>query len=163
ATPTITPTSTPTFTPTVTPTGFRVYVATTLDCPTKVNNLPVCNVSVIDTASNSVIRTIKVGEYPWAVAVRPGGGGVAYVTNYAASNEPATVSVINTAPDTVTATQAEVPQSYGLRGVGFSQDGAYAFVTNDITNSLHMVNTATNTTLFTHGSILAPYSVAVLA
>jgi len=50
------------------------------------------NVSVIDTASNTVITTVAVGILPTGVAVNPAGTRV-YVTNYSAN----TVSVLDTA------------------------------------------------------------------
>jgi YVTN family beta-propeller protein len=50
------------------------------------------NVSVIDTATNTVVATVPVGNAPTAVAVTPD-GTKAYVTNYGS----ASVSVIKTA------------------------------------------------------------------
>src|SRR5574337_284691 len=57
------------------------------------------NVSVIDTATNTVTATVNVGDNPRGVAVNPAGTKV-YVTNYGSNN----VSVIDTATNTVTAT-----------------------------------------------------------
>jgi YVTN family beta-propeller protein len=57
------------------------------------------NVSVIDTATNTVIATITVGTAPFAVAVSPDGGTV-YVANIDSDN----VSVIDTATNKVIAT-----------------------------------------------------------
>ena len=57
------------------------------------------NVSVINTATNTVTATVTVGTNPLGVAVSPDGTR-AYVTNFGAN----TVSVINTATNTVTAT-----------------------------------------------------------
>jgi YVTN family beta-propeller protein len=56
------------------------------------------SVSVIDTASNTVVATIPVGAFPEGVAITPDGTR-AYVTN-----ESNTVSVIDTATNTVVAT-----------------------------------------------------------
>ena len=53
-------------------------------------------VSVINTATNTVIGLISVGNYPLGIAITPDGAR-AYVTN-AGDN---TVSVINTATNTV--------------------------------------------------------------
>ena len=66
---------------TITPDGTKAYVTTIFD-----------NVSVIDTATNTLSTTIGVGNSPLGVAVTPD-GTKAYVTNY----DDATVSVINTA------------------------------------------------------------------
>jgi YVTN family beta-propeller protein len=56
-------------------------------------------VSVIDTASNTVTATVRVGTNPFAVAITPDGIR-AYVTNFGDN----TVSVIDTPSNTVTAT-----------------------------------------------------------
>jgi YVTN family beta-propeller protein len=57
------------------------------------------NVSVIDTAANTVVATVPVGSLPSGVAVTPDGKH-AYVTNQSSN----TVSVIDTATNTVVAT-----------------------------------------------------------
>ena len=57
------------------------------------------NVSVIDTATNEVISTVKVGIFSHGIAVDPDGKKV-YVTNLLNSY----VSVIDTATNTVIAT-----------------------------------------------------------
>ena len=57
------------------------------------------NVSVIDTASNTVTATVAVGSGPEGVAITPD-GAFAYVTN----GNSGTVSVIDTASNAVTAT-----------------------------------------------------------
>jgi YVTN family beta-propeller protein len=54
---------------------------------------------VIDTASNTVVATIPVGQIPQGVAITPDGTR-AYVTNGVDN----TVSVIDTASNTVVAT-----------------------------------------------------------
>ena len=56
------------------------------------------SVSVIDTATNTVIATVAVGFNPWGVAVHPDGSRV-YVAKYSQ-----TVSVIDTATNTVVGT-----------------------------------------------------------
>jgi YVTN family beta-propeller protein len=57
------------------------------------------SVSVIDTASNTVVATVGVGMNPFGVAITPDGTR-AYVTNANSSS----VSVIDTASNTVVAT-----------------------------------------------------------
>ena len=57
------------------------------------------NVSVIATATNTVVATVPVGAGPFGVAVNPN-GAFAYVVNSFANN----VSVIATATNTVVAT-----------------------------------------------------------
>lgn len=57
------------------------------------------SVSVIDTATNTVVATVGVGLVPYRVAVNPAGTRV-YVTNNGGNN----VSVIDTSSNTVVAT-----------------------------------------------------------
>jgi YVTN family beta-propeller protein len=57
------------------------------------------NVSVINTVTNMVTATVKVGNFPLGVAVDPDGSKV-----YVANAGDATVSVIDTATNTVTTT-----------------------------------------------------------
>ena len=64
-----------------------------------VTNFSSSNVSVINTASNTVVATVPVGAGPEGVAVTPDGASV-YVVNTNANS----VSVISTATNTVTAT-----------------------------------------------------------
>ena len=85
----------------VTPDGKRVYVAILDDN----------NVSVIDTASNTVVATVPVGTNLQGVAVTPDGKHV-YVTN---ANSLGTVSVIDTATNTVEATTLAVGVSRNNR------------------------------------------------
>jgi YVTN family beta-propeller protein len=74
----------------ITPDGTRAYV--TISFP---NNF----VSVIDTATNTVVATIPVGVAPNGIAITPDGTR-AYVTD----NGSDTVSVIDTTNNTVIAT-----------------------------------------------------------
>jgi YVTN family beta-propeller protein len=74
----------------VSPNGSKVYVG----------NQNSNDVSVIDTATNTVVATIPVGSFPAGIAVTPDGSKV-YVANNVGSN---TVSVIDTATNTVSAT-----------------------------------------------------------
>jgi YVTN family beta-propeller protein len=73
----------------ITPNGKSVYV-TRQDSD---------NVSVIDTASNTVVTTVAVGTAPSGAAITPDGAHL-YVSNQASNN----LSVIDTASNTVTAT-----------------------------------------------------------
>ena len=70
----------------VTPDGSKVYVP----------NYGSDTVSVIDTATNTVITTIPVGATPWGVAVTPDGSRV-----YVANSGDNAVSVIDTISNTV--------------------------------------------------------------
>src|SRR5438270_468762 len=77
-------------------------------------------VSVIDTATNTVVATVPVGVTPGGVAITPN-GAFAYVTNENSS----TVSVISTATNTVVAT---VPVGVFPRGVAVTPNGSFAYV-----------------------------------
>jgi YVTN family beta-propeller protein len=106
-------------------------------------NVPNANtVSVINTATNTVVATIPVGVSPSGVAVTPDGTR-AYVTNAgSAAPNSANVSVINTATNTVVAT---IPVGTQPTGVVFTPDGTRAYVTNFVNNTVSVINTATNT------------------
>ena len=96
-------------------------------------------VSVIDTATNTVVATVAVGSQPLGVAVTPNGAHV-YVTNHSSS----TVSVIDTATNTVVAT---VPVGSFPRGVAVTPDGKHVYVANPDYGygTLSVIDTATNT------------------
>jgi YVTN family beta-propeller protein/autotransporter-associated beta strand protein len=98
-------------------------------------------VSVINTATNTVVATIPVGSFPLLVAVSPDGTRV-YVANPGSD----TVSVINTATNTVFAT---IPAGNQPVGVGVTPDGARVYVTNRNVNTVSVINTATNTVFAT--------------
>jgi YVTN family beta-propeller protein/uncharacterized repeat protein (TIGR03803 family) len=99
------------------------------------------NVSVIDTATNTVTATIPVGvgTNPAGVAVSPDGSKV-YVANTHSNN----VSVIATATNTVTATIVVGADPLGVAG---TPDGSKVYVanTNSGGNSVSVLATATNT------------------
>ena len=92
-------------------------------------------VSVIDTATNTVIKTITVGSNPQDVAVSPDGTR-AYVTD-----TDGTVSVVNTATGSNVVTPITVDGT--PVGVVVSPDGKHAYVTDG--GGLSVIDTATNT------------------
>jgi gliding motility-associated-like protein len=92
----------------ISPDGSRLYVTDSGDQSTSV--LAPGKVSVINTLTNTVITTIPVDTYPIGISVTPDGSEV-YVANdfgkappETATTLPGTVSVINTANNTVKAT-----------------------------------------------------------
>lgn len=138
---------------------------------------PPCTVAVIDLSSNTVTNTITVGHAPFSVAVASS-GGFAYVTN----RDDDTVSLINTATDTViedlevgetpegifvgfgeiyiTNDKSEsvtvyreidfqelatIPTGGGPLSVAVSPDGKTAIVGNDSDGSTTIINTGVNT------------------
>src|SRR5205814_8899225 len=95
-------------------------------------------VSVMYTYTNAVIATIGIGGAPVGVAITPDGSRA-----YVANNSIASVSVIDTATNTVIATVAQAQPV----GVAITPDGSRAYVSNNSTaaGSVSVIDTATNT------------------
>ena len=100
-------------------------------------------VSVLDTASNTIVKQIDVGLHPTGMALSPGGDRV-YVTN--ANSD--TVSVIDTATDAVVKTLSvgeDGREGTPLLGgspnaVAASADGRTLFVANGAQNAVAVVD-----------------------
>jgi YVTN family beta-propeller protein/VCBS repeat-containing protein len=114
-------------------------------------------VSVIDTATHTIIDAdsatpavdpIPVGGSPTWVAFSPD-GSFAYVPNYGSG----TVSVIDTATHTIIDADPVAPGGdpiavgSGPYGVAFSPDGSVAYVTNAISDTVSVIDTATHTVI----------------
>ena len=127
----------------VTPDGRHGYVT----------NYNSNDVSVIDTASNTVTATIPVGDHPQAAAVTPDGHH-AYVTNSVSNN----VSVIDTATNTVTAT---IPVGPNPGEVAVAPDGRHVYIPNYGSDSVSVIDTASNTVTPTIPVGTGPWEVAV--
>jgi YVTN family beta-propeller protein len=112
-------------------------------------------VSVIATASNTVVATIPVGNVPDGVAVTPD-GTQAYVTNELDD----TASVIATASNTVVATIPAGSGPDGPKGVAVTPNGAYVYVASGETTVL-VIATASNTVVATISVGNGPVAVAV--
>jgi YVTN family beta-propeller protein len=91
-------------------------------------------VSIIDTATHSVIATVPVGLGPAAVAVTPN-GRFAYVANQRS------ISVISAASNTVVAT---VPLESSPSAIAMNPNGASVYVTS-ASSGIFVIDTATNT------------------
>ncbi|MCH7883579.1 YncE family protein, partial [Patescibacteria group bacterium] len=117
----------------VTPDGSRIYVT---DRATPI-------VSVIDTATNRIVKTIAVGIGPGGIAITPDGRHV-YVTNRMAN----TVSVINTAANDVIAT-IFIGSGNSPTGVAITPDGERIYVTNSGSASVSVIDRITNTIIDT--------------
>jgi YVTN family beta-propeller protein len=100
-----------------------------------------------------VTATVTVGNYPVGVAVHPDGSTV-YVTNSEISN---TVSVIDTATNTVTATVSVGSYPWG---VAVNPSGSTVYVTNSY-STVSVIDTATNTVTATVPVGSDPRGVAV--
>jgi YVTN family beta-propeller protein len=127
----------------ITPDGKYAYVSNSGNFANPGNT-----VSVIATASNTVVATVRVGTTPTGIAITPDGMH-AYVANEAGND---IVSVIDTASNTVTAT---IPHSEFCTSiycfpnwVAIAPDGKHAYVEN-IGNGNHgsgvvVIDTASN-------------------
>ncbi|OLE77460.1 hypothetical protein AUG19_00430 [archaeon 13_1_20CM_2_54_9] len=101
---------------------------------------------MISTAANTVVATVPVvsGSYnsaPYAIAITPN-GAFAYTANAAAS----TVSVIDTATNTVITTVGVGSTPYG---VTITPDGKFAYVGNEYSSTVSVIDTSTNTVVDT--------------
>ena len=105
-------------------------------------NAASATVSVIATATNTIIATIPVGRDPIGVAVSRD-GSKAYVAD---DLIPGTVSVIDTATNTVTAT---IPVGGGPVSAAVSPDGSKVYVANTFSSSVSVIDTVTNTVIAT--------------
>lgn len=114
----------------IAPDGSKAFV---------VNAVGPKNVKVIDLSANLVTATITTSQQSMGVAINPAGTRL-YVTN----PMPNTVSVINTATNTVIAT---VPMAAGgfPRGVAVRPDGLFAYVVLQGSSSVAVIDTGTNT------------------
>src|SRR5215469_881901 len=113
------------------------------------------DVSVINTATNTVVATVPVGATPFGVAITPN-GAFAYVANFNFDD----VSVINTATNTVVATVTGLNEP---NGVAITPDGAFAYVANFrlAVSNVSVINTATNTVVATVTGLNGPAGVAI--
>jgi YVTN family beta-propeller protein len=104
------------------------------------------NVAIIDTASNTVMKTIPIGTVDiltklTGVAVTPDGKHV-YVANQGGNS----VSVIDTAINTVVKT---VLVGTSPSGVAVTPDGKHVYVANQGSNGVSVIDTASNTVVAT--------------
>ncbi|WP_292387683.1 PKD domain-containing protein [Methanosarcina sp. UBA5] len=147
-----------------------------------ITNMNSKDVSIIDTDTNTVKATVNVGDSPYGVAVNPAGTKV-YVTQlnigsyenafpesivqkpalikktkeYMATSE-GTVSVIDTATNTVTATVTVGSSPYG---VAVNPDGTKVYVANLGSSTVSVIDTATNTVTATVNVGNYPWGIAV--
>jgi YVTN family beta-propeller protein/parallel beta-helix repeat protein len=110
-------------------------------------------VSVIDTATNTVVATVPVGSGPWGVAVTPN-EAFAYVVNRSSNN----VSVISAATNTVVGT---VPVGLDPRGIAITPNGAFAYVANRGDDTVSVISTAANTVTATVPVGNSPNGIAI--
>ena len=111
------------------------------------------SVSVINTATNTVTATIKIGSDPELEAMTPNGKRL-----YVANGGSDTVSVINTTTNRVAATIKVGPFP---NGVAVTPDGRTVYVTNLNADTVSVISTATNRVTTTIRVGRAPIGVAV--
>ena len=118
--------------------GTAISNNTFLICATKtafayVSNYYAGTVSVINTQTNTVVTTIPVGGYPTGVTVSPDGTKAFVVITGTrlnnASNGYTTISVINTATNTLSNTYY-FAGGLGPMGIAVSPDGNWLYVAN---------------------------------
>jgi YVTN family beta-propeller protein len=112
-------------------------------------------VSVIDTATNTVVATVPVRNNPTGVAVTPDGAH-AYVANLLSNN----VSVIATATNKVVGTP--IPVGTQPIAVAVTPDGTHAYVANAVSNTVSVIATATNMVVATVAVGANPTGVAII-
>ena len=95
-------------------------------------------VSAINEATQTVVATIPVGNFPYAVAL-DSSQGLVFVTNYSGGS----VSVINEATNTVTATIA------GVGGHGIAVDPGRSRVYAQSGSTIEVINESTNAIITT--------------
>jgi YVTN family beta-propeller protein len=134
--------------------GMTLLAAPALAQPyAYVANLGSDTLSVVDTATQSVVTSIPVGDDPDGVAVTPDGTQV-YVANFLSDN----VSVIDAGTNRVTKT---IDVGSGPVGVAVRPDGALAYVTNRGSNTVSVINVATNALVTTIAVGAGPNAVAI--
>ena len=131
----------------ITPNGQFAYVTNETDG----------TVSVIATASNSVVATIPlaVGAKPRGIAISPDGQ-----TAWVADNGDDTVSVIATATNTVSGAPIPLPAGAKPDGIAISPDGATAFVAQQ-GSGVSLVSTASRAIVGTVVDTMAPSRIAI--
>jgi YVTN family beta-propeller protein len=130
------------------PDGTRLYVSIFNDPDRSINR-----VAVLDTQTNTVLTTIKVGSRPYALAVRPDGREL-YVPNH----DSGTVSVIDTATDSLVTDIRVKPNPHWVE---FSTDGTKAYTANHESNLVSVIDTATRAVIAEIAVQVSPHSVAV--
>src|SRR5262249_6044593 len=123
-----------------------------------VTNFTSNTVSVIDTATNTVVATVPVGNSPREVAITPDGTHAYVANSFLFFPDTGTVSVIVHATHAVVAT---VPVGGVTLGVATAADGTHAYVTTQGPGTVSVIATATNTVVATVPVGSGPFGVAI--
>jgi gliding motility-associated-like protein len=110
------------------------------------------DIAVINTVTNILVSTIKVGSFPYSISVSPD-GSLAYVTNFGSG----TVSVISTATNSVINT---INAGAAPFMIAVSPDGSRVYVTN-YGGTLTVISTVSNKIITTIQVGNKPFGVVV--
>lgn len=123
--------------------------------PAYVTNFASSNISIIDTATNTVTGTIPIpiGDFPFGLALTPVGTRL-----YVAESGTAHVSVIDTSTNTIVAT---IPVGNEPIELASNPTSTLVYVTNFSDNTVSVINTSTNTVTATIPVGTAPLGVVV--
>ena len=115
------------------------------------------NVTVIDVATDTVTATIPLSSPPLGLAMTP------RTQKLYVAHDPYDMTVIDTAYNSVTYTVIGSPIAVGdrPRGVAVTRDSAKVYVANELSNSVSVIATATNTVIATIPVSTLPIGVAV--
>jgi len=105
------------------------------------------SVAVINTTNQKVTDKIKVGRGPIQLFSTPDGSKIYVANEGTASNPDNTVSVIDTGKKQVVAT---VTTDKGAHGVVVSDDGKFAFITNNKADTVSAIDTETQRVVATY-------------
>lgn len=121
-----------------------------------VGNNASATVSVVDTATHTVIKTLAPINLS-SIAITPDGGSVWLGQG---SSSGASIVVIDTATNTVSTTFATGHSVAGAFGIDFTSDGAYAYTANS-DNTVSVFDTATLAEVATVAAGPIPFSIAL--
>jgi YVTN family beta-propeller protein len=97
--------------------------------------------TVVDTATNTIVAVVPVGNSPGDAVASPDGTAV-----YVSLEEDASVAVFDPATNTVTNT---IPVGVLPSGIAFTPDGARAYVVGGQSEDVSVIDTATQTVIAT--------------
>jgi YVTN family beta-propeller protein len=130
--------------------GTRVYVANS------VSN----NISAIDTATNAVVGTFATCANPGSLAVNPAGTRI-YVRCWVGGEATSPLAVLDAASGALITTVNVAGSSRGLEGIVVSPSGTRVYVPNGDSNTLAVIDTASNTVVAIVAVGSQPRAVAV--
>ncbi|MDH6122402.1 hypothetical protein [Kitasatospora sp. GAS204B] len=122
--------------------GKKAYVANFGGLPLNPvdPSTPPQTVSVVDTGTGNVLGAVAVGRQPVQVALTPD-GRYAYVVNSGTTEDPGSITVIDTASDRVIDTISD-DGLLSPAAIAFAPDGTHAYVTSAAKSTLAIIDTA---------------------